>query len=55
MMQNAHMLHTEGGSDNTMLNFVLHGERREAVASVLWTWKMLLTRRLFNSEGVWVA
>lgn len=62
-MANAHVLHPseddeQGGkaesSDKTMLNFVLKGENEEKVCTFAWTFKMLFTRKLFDTEGVWI-
>ena len=63
-MCNAHNLHPDPtaqasnsveSSDKTMRNYVLRGERQEQVATFAWCWKMILSRRLFNTEGVWIT
>lgn len=62
MLKNATKLHTSDngrnlapprGSRDTSLQ---PGEQSgESVAGFLWTWKMILTRKLFNTEGVWIS
>lgn len=63
MMANAHVLHPSAddendekanSSDRTMLNFVLKGDSEEKVCTFSWTFKMLFTRKLFDTEGVWI-
>lgn len=39
--------------DQTMLNFVLHGHQEEQVGGFLWTWKRIVSREMFNVEGIW--
>lgn len=70
MLSNAHSLHPEGratrsksvlsslrgssSSDQTMLNYVLNGERQEDCGGLVWTWKKIFTTELFDTEGVWI-
>ena len=62
MIENAHKLHRRAHKKNrgsnaghaTILNFVLHGEKLEDCAGFWWTWKSILTQRLFKKEGVWL-
>jgi hypothetical protein len=65
MITNAHVLHPSAteddekdikssSTDKTMLNFVLNGESQEKVCTFAWTWKRLLSRRLFDTEGIWI-
>lgn len=46
---------TTSKDDIAMKNFVLYGDQRELAGGILWTWKRLLTRSLFDEEGVWIS
>ena len=41
--------------DTAMKNFVLYGDQNELSGGILWTWRRLLSRRLFDEEGVWIS
>lgn len=41
--------------DAAMKNFVLYGDQNEFSGGILWTFKRLLTRGLFDEEGVWIS
>ena len=41
-------------TDQTMLNYVLIRQTPEDVGGMFWTWRMLLTQRLFDTEGIWL-
>ena len=41
--------------DPAMKNFVLYGDQNEFSGGVLWTFKRLLSRNIFDEEGVWVS
>jgi hypothetical protein len=58
MLENASMLSPKSPSttaikEETMMNFVLRGESFEEVGGIFWTWKRLLTGKLFAEDGVW--
>jgi hypothetical protein len=40
--------------DHAFENFVLHGEKREPAGSLGWTWRIILSGRLFDTEGIWL-
>lgn len=40
--------------DRTMLNYVLRGETQRVEGGVIWAWKLLLSGKLFESEGIWI-
>lgn len=40
--------------DQTMLNFVLRGAQHEYVGGLLWTFRILFTGKLFDTEGIWL-
>ena len=46
---------TTSKDDIAMKNFVLYGDQREPSGGVFWTWKRLLTRSLFEEDGVWIS
>jgi len=37
-----------------MLNYVLRGEQLENAGGIFWTWKHVLSRELFDTEGIWL-
>lgn len=41
--------------DPAMKNFVLYGDQNEFSGGVMWTFKRLLSRNIFDEEGVWVS
>ncbi|KAG7345144.1 hypothetical protein IV203_032675 [Nitzschia inconspicua] len=41
-------------SDSVFQTYVLHGEGREACASWSWVFRKLLSRGLFEEEGIWI-
>jgi len=41
-------------SDAVFQNFTLRGERYETAGSLIWAWKHLLNRDLFDVEGIWL-
>lgn len=65
LLLNAHSLHPaaqadEKGNfqqkaDRAMFNYVVTGAKTENVATFLWTFKMILSRKLFNTEGIWIT
>lgn len=40
--------------DTAMKNFVLYGRQNENAGGFLWTWRRLLSRSLFEEEGLWI-
>jgi len=65
MLLNAHSLHPDDvvpledsvgpeAMDPTMLNYVLSGEQIEDAGGIVWTWKRILTGKLFDTEGIWL-
>ena len=40
--------------DRTMLNYVLNGQRIETVGGLRWTWSLVLSGELFDTEGIWL-
>jgi len=62
LLENAHKLCPETASghlgpaskDATITNFMLRGESFEEVGGLIWTWKRLLSRKLFAEDGVWI-
>ena len=62
MLENSHALNPKGqighsgraAKDETMMNFVLRGESFEEIGGLLWTWKRLFSRKLFDEDGVWI-
>ena len=53
-VESENSLRTETESEATFRNFVLYGETHEECASLIWTWRNLLSGRLFDTEGVWI-
>lgn len=45
---------TKTKADPTMLNYVLHGQATVDAGTIFWTWRRLLTRELFDTEGIWI-
>ena len=43
------------GDDVVMKNFVLYGNQQEKAGGILWTWKRILTRTIFEEEGIWIS
>ena len=41
-------------ADKTLLNFVLKGQTVEQVGGFQWTWKMIFSGALFDTEGIWL-
>lgn len=39
--------------DRAMLNYVLKGKKHSEAGGFFWTWKLLLSGELFDTEGVW--
>lgn len=59
MMENAYELSPKGTAstavkEETMMNFVLRGESFEDIGGPFWTWKRLLSGKLFADDGVWI-
>lgn len=48
------VLQTNDVVDQTMLNYVLNGQTYEAAGGLMWTWKLLLSGALFDTEGIWL-
>lgn len=44
----------ESQSDSVFQNYTLFGESHEEAGSLLWTWQLLYSGRLFDSEGIWL-
>ena len=40
--------------EELMINFVIRGETFEDCGGLIWTWKQLASRELFEEEGVWI-
>jgi hypothetical protein len=40
--------------DEAVLNFILRGDNSEQCGGLLWTWKKILNKTLFEEEGVWI-
>jgi len=40
--------------DPVFQNYMIQGERHEEIPIFLWTWKQLLSGRLFNTQGIWL-
>jgi hypothetical protein len=45
---------SSSASDQTMLNFVLKGQKMESAGGFIWTWRLLLSGALFDTEGIWL-
>jgi hypothetical protein len=41
-------------TDQTMLNFVLRGQREENAGGFLWTFRLVFSGELFDTEGIWL-
>lgn len=63
VLENAHKIHRRArkkakgrnADDETMLTFVLHGERKVDCGGFWWTWwNTLCTRNLIKKEGIWI-
>jgi hypothetical protein len=39
--------------DQAMLNYVLHGQKYETTGGLIWTWRQIFSRQLFDTEGIW--
>jgi hypothetical protein len=44
----------EAQSDTVFQNYTLFGEGHEDAGSLFWTWQLLYSGRLFDTEGVWL-
>jgi hypothetical protein len=44
----------EAESDTVFQNYTLFGEGHEDAGSLFWTWQLLYSGRLFDTEGVWL-
>lgn len=65
LLLNAHSLHPatqedekgnfQQNADRAMFNYVVNGVKTENVATFFWTFKMLISRKLFNTEGIWIT
>eukprot|EP00547_Thalassionema_nitzschioides_P006700 CAMPEP_0194218658 /NCGR_PEP_ID=MMETSP0156-20130528/24313_1 /TAXON_ID=33649 /ORGANISM="Thalassionema nitzschioides, Strain L26-B" /LENGTH=1129 /DNA_ID=CAMNT_0038948105 /DNA_START=84 /DNA_END=3473 /DNA_ORIENTATION=- len=62
MIENAYQLHLNAekslldganAEHQTILNFVVNGEKQVRCGGLIWTWKGLLKKTIFSDEGVW--
>lgn len=61
LLKNASSMHSEMDSSNdssnvsaVMINYVMSGETFENCGGLAWTWKQIITRDLFEQEGIWI-
>lgn len=41
-------------ADQTMLNYALRGQKIEESGGLIWTWRLILSGKLFDFEGIWL-
>lgn len=62
MIQNAYELHVDAhksasganAEHQTILNFVVNGEKPVKCGGLIWTWKAMFQKTMFEVEGVWL-